>query len=245
MQSSGGMLLALLFSLLSIAAVPHDKRTILTSGDKVYTIHYQLGQSTVLYFGMKPETVICGNKNYFVIEKIKEGVTIQPLGNFSTNLTVMSQGKRFLFYLTPAKGGAFDSFIDVRWIPEQEARSVAGLGGQTTQSVRELSGRASLGTIELNLKREIRIEAAKRSILEFEVKNSGRTPVKVTEMEAVLLRSTQPLTHQVSVFEQEELKPGASTRGRVIVTGSSLKGAALVVSRSGKSAKLQLLGGSH
>lgn len=245
MQSSGGMLMALLFSVLSIAAVPRDKRTILTSGDKVYTIHYQLGQSTVLYFGMKPETVICGNKNYFVIEKIKEGVTIQPLGNFATNLTVMSQGKRFLFYLTPAKGGAFDTFIDVRWIPEQEARNVTGLGAQAKETVRELFSRAYLGAIEVRLKREIRIDSAKRSILEFEVKNSGKETVKTTGVETVLLKSTQPLSHQVSVFEQDELKPRASVRGRVIVTGSDLKGTALVVSRLGKTAKLQLSGGSH
>ena len=92
----------------SVNAGVGEKRTILTSGEKVHTIRYQLGQSTVLYFGLKPETVICGNKNYFHIDKIKEGITIQAGSNFSTNLTVLSQGRRYLFYLTPAGGAKPD-----------------------------------------------------------------------------------------------------------------------------------------
>jgi hypothetical protein len=69
-QNKGLALMSFFIPILTMAATPGNKRTILTSGDKVYTVHYQLGQSTILYFGEKPETVICGNRNYFQIEKI-------------------------------------------------------------------------------------------------------------------------------------------------------------------------------
>jgi hypothetical protein len=245
MQSSGATMLAILVSLLSLGAVPSNKRTILTSGDKVFTIHYQLGQSTILYFGMKPETVICGNKNYFTIDKIKEGIAIQPLGNFSTNLTVMTQGRQFLFYLTPTNGAVSDTFVDVRWIPEQDSRQVANVGSRPKETVRELFGLITLGSLELRLRREIRVESVKRSILEFEVKNSGKQVVNAADIEVVMMSAARPLSHQISVFELDELKPRAATKGRLIVTGDSSKNAALVISYLGKNAKLQILRASH
>jgi hypothetical protein len=246
MQSSGAALMAIIFAILSLGATPRDKRTILTSGDKVYTIHYQLGQSTVLYFGMKPETVICGNKNYFVVDKIKEGITIQPLGSFSTNLTVMSQGRRYLFYLTPAKNGLFDTFVDVRWVPEQESRPVAKIDTKSSEAVREIGGSMSVGSAEIHLKRSIQISTVNRSILEFEIKNSDKETIKSVELEMMVVKANAPLVHQVSVVEVDQIKPGMTTRARVIVNGENgNKGWSLIVSFHGKSGKIQVPGGSH
>ena len=237
MLSSSAMLFAGFLSVLTAMASIGEKRTILTSGEKVQTIHYQQGQSTVLYFGMKPETVICGNKNYFHIDKIKEGITIQGVSNFSTNLTVLSQGRHFLFYLTPASGARPDTFVDVRWVPESEAKPV--LIAKTKQVVRPLKGRLNLGTLEFQLVQEITVESAKRSILEFEIKNAGRDALKTSGVEIRALKGVRPLAHQVSVFELDELKPGASTKGRLIVTGESLKTASLIIKSRGKAGKLQ------
>ncbi len=235
-------LMVALLSLLTLGASPGDKRTILTSGERVHTIYYQLGNSTILYFGMKPDTVICGNKNYFNIEKIKEGLTIQPLSSFSTNLTVLTQGKRFLFYLTPARGQRADTFVDVRWVPEAEAREVTNAGAKAKMSVRDLRQKIRLGALELQFKREVRVDAVKRWILEFEVRNSGKIVIKTSEIEALAFKGFRPLEHQVSVFEQEELKPGGTIPGRLIITGSDLKGASVVVGYLGKSGKVQMQG---
>lgn len=236
----GNNLLVSLLSLFLLAATPGSKRIVLTSGEKVHTIRYQLGQSTVLYFGMKPDTVICGNKNYFNIEKIKEGLTIQPLSNFSTNLTVLTQGKRFLFYLTPAKSEKVDTFVDVRWIPWSDAREVIGASLNAKVSIRELGQKLRLSSLELQFKRVVQIESAKRSILEFEVKNIGKVMIKSSDISVLATRRSLPLAHQVSVFEFEELKPGTITIGRLINTGSNFKGTSVVINYLGKSGKIQL-----
>ncbi len=237
--------LVTLFSVLLLAASPGDKRTILTSGERVHTIHYELGQSTVLYFGMKPDTVICGNKNYFNIEKIKEGLTVQPLSNFSTNLTVLTQGRRFLFYLTPARGGPVDSFIDVRWIPESDSRILAAFGAGSKEVTQELNQKIHLGSPDVTVKREIQIENSKRSIVEFEVKNIGSENIKTSTLEVLAFKAGRPLDHQVSVFEQEEIKPNKFTTGRLIVSGNDLKGTFFVMNYQGKSGQIQLPGGRH
>jgi hypothetical protein len=222
------MLMVFFLSIGAWAASPGIKRTILTGGGKVHTIHYQLGQSTVLYFGQKPETVICGNNNYFHIEKIKEGLSIQPLSNFSTNLTVLNEHKRFLFFLTPGKSGQVDTFVDVHWVPESEERAVASR--QSKEVVHDLGQKLRLGSVEVRLKREIRIGAAKRSILEFEVENR-------------IKMAGRAVAHQVSVFEHDDLLPGQVVTGRLIVTGSDLRGVSFIANYHGESGEIP--GGKH
>lgn len=245
MRSSCLLLAVLLFPIFSPGAVPGDKRTILTSGEKVHTIRYQLGQSTILYFGARPETVICGNKNYFAIEKIKEGITIQPLGSFSTNLTVMNRGKRFLFYLTPAKGREADTFVDVRWVPHDETTLVPSTKAEMKEAVRLLAGRLRVETLDLKLLRAIRIESAKRSIIEFEIRNVGRRMVRSSDVQLLLMKAGRPVANQVTVFEQDEISIGSRSLGRLILTSSDLKSASLVISYLGKSSKIQMQAGSH
>lgn len=240
------MALGLSFFIVNANALePGDKRTILTSGEKVFTIHYQLGQSTILYLGFKPDTVICGNKNYFNIEKIKEGLTIQSLGNFSTNLTVLNQNRRYLFYLTPGRNGQIDTFIDVRWVPDIEAHPVVKNLSASRNTVRELAQKLNVGVLDIQLKRLIEVGIPKRSIVEFTVKNNSKAEVNTSEIELIMLTNHQPIGHQVQVFDEEVLKPLSSSQGRIIVTNAELKGASLIFSYLGKSTKFQLKGGSH
>jgi hypothetical protein len=240
-ESKAAMLMVFFLSVVALAASPGIKRTILTGGGKVHTIHYQLGQSTVLYFGQKPETVICGNNNYFHIEKIKEGLSIQPLSNFSTNLTVLNEHKRFLFFLTPGKSGQVDTFVDVHWVPESEERAVASR--QSKEVVHDLGQKLRLGSVEVRLKREIRIGAAKRSILEFEVENRIKMLLKTAEIEVLATKAGRAVAHQVSVFEHDDLLPGQVVTGRLIVTGSDLRGVSFIANYHGESGEIP--GGKH
>jgi len=226
------------------AAVPGDKRTILTSGDKVYTIYYQLGQSTVLFFGLKPETVICGNKNYFNIEKIKDGLTVQPLANFSTNLSVMSQGRRYLFFLTPSGSVRPDGFVDVKWIPKNQARPVRAFATEATKSVEEINKKLKIAMdFELTVIREQKFENGKRRVLELEIRNSGAKPIPTNALEVVASVDGKPLARQVLVWEDEELKSKKNLRGKLIISDGEGKPLAIAIGYQGKSIKFNFKAG--
>ena len=221
---------------------PGDKRTILTSGEKVYPIHYRLGTSTILYFGLRPETVICGNKNYFNIEKIKEGITIQPLSNFSTNLTVLAQGRRYLFFLTPASGRP-DGFVEVKWVPPGQARSVKTLANHDGEVIRELGQKTKIDTaVEFSILREKVLDKGKRRIFEVELKNLDSKSIPSNQFEVVASIAGVPLARQVVVWEADDLKKKGRLRGRVIVSGHNGKALSLVVGYLGKSTKLVIKG---
>lgn len=238
--------LLMLISLEASAVVPPgDKRTILTSGEKVYPIHYQLGQSTVLFFGLRPETVICGNKNYFNIEKIKEGITIQPLSNFSTNLTVLAQGRRYLFFLTPAVGRP-DGFVEVKWVPPSQARSIKTLAKTDSEIVRELGQKTKIGnTVEFSILREKVLDKGKRRIFEVELTNLGSKSIPSKQFEVVASFGGVPLSRQVVVWEGDDLKENSKLRGRVIVSDHDGKSLSLVIGYSGRSTKLVVKGGRN
>ena len=247
-RSKFGVLIGLLMLVsveVSATVPPGDKRTILTSGEKVYSIHYRLGQSTILFFGLRPETVICGNKNYFNIEKIKEGITIQPLSNFSTNLTVLAQGRRYLFFLTPAKGRP-DGFVEVKWVPPGQARSVKALAKHDGEMVRDLGQKTKIGNVvEFTVLTEKVLDKGKRRIFEVEMKNLGAKPIPANLFEMVASLGGVPLARQVVVWEGDDLKTKGKLRGRVIVSGHDGKSLSLVVGYQGKSTKLIISGGRN
>lgn len=239
-------LVCFIFGNFARGAPPGDKRTILTSGEKVYTLYYQLGQSTVVYFGIRPETVICGNKNYFNIEKLKDGITIQPLSNFSTNLTVMTQGRRYLFFLTPANGSRPDGFVEVKWIPSEQVRPVKSLASLGSATVKSIGQKLKLATdLELVVVSEKNSKADSRRIFELEVRNQGRNTLKTNGIEVVAAVNGNPLDRQVLAWETEDLKGKSIAEGRLIITGYLEKSLGLIVGYQGRSFKFKLNGGKN
>lgn len=238
-------LLILISVEVSATVLPGDKRTILTSGEKVYPIQYRLGQSTILFFGLRPETVICGNKNYFNIEKIKEGITIQPLSNFSTNLTVLAEGRRYLFFLTPANGRP-DGFVEVKWVPPGQARSVKSLAKHDGETIRELGQRTKISAdVEFSVLREKVLDKGKRRIFEVELVNFNGKSIPSDQFEVVASLGGVPLARQVVVWESDNLKEKGRLQGRVIVSEHDGKALSLVIGYSGRSTKLVIKGGQN
>lgn len=224
-----------------LASISGDKRTILTSGEKVHPIRYQLGQSTLLYFGFKPETVICGNKNYFNIEKIKEGITVQPLASFSTNLTVISGAKRYLFFLMPSGGAKSDGFVDVRWVPSSVAKPVRMVTGQAIKNVREIGKKIKLtADVELTILQEKFIDNGRRRVFELELKNLSRVTISTREIEIVGVVGAKALQSQLTVWEDDEIGSGKSLLGRVIVSRMNRKTLDMVVAFRGSKTKIQV-----
>ncbi len=227
------------------ASPPSDKRTILTSGEKVYTIRYKLGQSTILYFGVKPEIVICGNKNYFNIEKIKDAIAVQPLSNFSTNLTVISGNRRYLFYLTPSGSSKPDGFVELKWIPVSEAKPVAPFAKVALETVREIKQKMTLGQFEITVLREKVLDAGRRKIFEFEMRTSNRKAVKTSSFEILASQDGKPLGRQIAVWDSDEVSNGRPAMGRLIISGANNKSLSLLIGYEGRSAKTILKGSKN
>jgi hypothetical protein len=238
------LVVALLFAeVASASAPPADKRTILTSGEKVYTLKYSLGQSTILYFGVKPEIVICGNKNYFNIEKIKDGITIQPLSNFSTNLTVISGGRRYLFYLTPSGGTRPDGFVEVKWIPPSEAKPVELAVKRKADFVTELGIRTKIpGNLEIVIARFKQISSGSRKVIEMELISKGQGKIETKAIEIIALDGGKPIERQVLVWEDETVENSKPLKGRIIFSSGSPRQIALAVGFAGKNTRMSLKG---
>ena len=86
-----------------------------------------IGQSTVLYLEFKPEVVICGNKNYFSIEKLKKNNHSALIHNFY-EFGCLSGNKRYLFYLTPSKVGFLLMVVDVKWVSANQIKLAPAQG---------------------------------------------------------------------------------------------------------------------
>lgn len=243
MRSKFLLLGFVLYGSAAFASQPGDKRTILTSGEKVHRIGFSLGQSTIIYLGFKPETVICGNKNYFNIEKIKEGVTIQPLANFPTNLSIMDKDKRFLFYLVPASGRAVDSFVDVKWIPESELLPVEKLSSTYATKVTDIKTRIKVTkTVELTVLRQKAVDGSKRRIFEIELSNTSGETIRTEEIAVIAMNGKTAPKGQALVWEDSEVKNKKKLIGRLIVPVSIGRSFDLVVRFKGNDTRTKIGG---
>lgn len=234
--------LAVLTGTFAYGSIPGNKRTILTSGEKVYPIRYQLGQSTVLDLGVKPDVVICGNKNYFNIEKLKNAITIQPLNNFSTNLTVLSGERRFLFYLTPANGQSPDGFVDVKWVPENE-KKVISLGRLKADSQVSLNQKLKIAPqLEIEfLQVKVSFDRSRR-IYDLLVRNSGAEEIAVNTIGITAYENGRAVKRQALVWERGTLSKDSSLNGRLIVKKTNGKNITMLAQFKGKNLKLNLKG---
>lgn len=243
MKARSSLLMVLVFSsFCAMAAIPGNKRTIFTSGEKVYPIRYQLGQSTVIDLGSKPEVVICGNKNYFNIEKLKTGITIQPLAQYSTNLTVLSGHKRFLFYLTPAGSMNSDGFVDVKWVSQGDQKPVRSIGQKADTQI-ELNEVAKLGSdFEINIVR-LKVSADKsRRIFDLIVKNKGSKSINIKELEILAFDGIGAVKSQAVAWERDILESKNKVSGRLIVSNTKTKGLILSARFQERSLKIKLKG---
>lgn len=240
------MLLGFFLGLQAVASQPGDKRTILTAGEAVQTIRYQLGQSTVLYLGLRPETVICGNKNYFNIEKIKEGVTIQALANFSTNLTILDHGRRYLFYLTPSGAKTPDTFVDVKWISQADIFPIEKLPSSKLMQVFEINQSVAIArNVELTILRQKWTDGSKRRIFELELKNKSPGSFLSQNIAVLAMNGRRAFSKQATVWEGDEALAKQILRGRLIVERTLYKGVDFVVRFKERDTRVTVKGGFH
>lgn len=213
----------------------------MTSGEKVHSIRYQLGQSTIIDLGVKPEVVICGNKNYFNIEKLKTGIAVQPLSNFSTNLTILSSERRFLFYLLPSGAQSPDGFVEVKWIPPQETKLI-NLRPIKPDTQIELNRKIKLETdLQIEFVRA-KVSPSGRQIFDIIVKNDSAKLVALNSIEIIAYTGEQPLKHQALVWENETVKEKSYLSGRLIIANVRAKNLILHIRFSKRITKINMKG---
>lgn len=227
------------------AVIPGNKRTIFTSGEKVYPIRYQLGQSTVIDLGVKPEVVICGNKNYFNIEKLKSAITIQPLSNFSTNLTVLSGQKRFLFYLIPASGQSPDGFVDVKWVSSNDQKTVSTFSKKADSQI-ELNQviRLSLD-IELTIVRVKASSESGRRIFDILVKNNDNKIFALKEINLTAFDGHTVIKNQALVWEKDTVDQKTTIAGRLIITTLKTRDLTMQIKLGEKTLRFKIKGAKN
>ena len=236
------LILMVQLSSLAWAALPGNKRTVFTSGEKVFPIHYQLGQSTVIDLKTKPEVVICGNKNYFNIEKLKSGITIQPLGQISTNLTILSGQKRFLFYITPAGAMTPDGFVDVKWVSPDQQKTLRNLD-RKADTIIQLNESVKIDSdLELTV---IRLKVASdksRRIFDLKLKNSSKKTIGLDRIEVILVNGKTPIKNQALVWEKNQLEGKSEITGRIILMKEKSANSVLLIRYNGQTLKVKLKG---
>ncbi len=213
----------------------------MTSGEKVHSIRYQLGQSTIIDLDVRPEVVICGNKNYFNIEKLKTGITVQPLSNFSTNLTILSGERRFLFYLLPAGAQSPDGFVEVKWIPPHETKLI-NLRPIKPDTQIELNRKIKLETgLQIEFVRN-KVNSSGRQIFDILIKNDRLKIFSANSIEIIAFVGEQPLKHQALVWEKESVKEKSPMSGRLIIANVRAKNLILHIRFSGRTLKVNMKG---
>lgn len=216
-------------------------RTLYTNDRLMQPVFLTMGRSTILRFDDKPKTAVIGNQNYFSLEYIGNDITIQPQGVTSTNLFVYTENETYGLILQVGSPAVYDDLVNVRWKPgyisvDSSKKKPANLVDSVTLHVAtEIKGQ-----LRFEVLRAIHSVAQGVSILEIRATNLSKERLKLSEIDAQVVDLGQTQPYQKMVMSKEQLGPGESDQGRIIVRLEKLEGAQIVVSFHGKQQKLTL-----
>ncbi len=89
-------------------------RSLPTNSREMPVVNLMTGRSTVLRFSSTPKKVVLGNQNYFNVEFIDSDITLQPLGNATSNLFVYGDGYTYGFILKVNQSSDYDDLVFIR-----------------------------------------------------------------------------------------------------------------------------------
>lgn len=216
----------------------------LNANDKsMQTIYLSLGRSTVLRFDEKPKTAVIGNQNFFSLEYIGNDLTIQPLGNTTTNLFVYTESQTYGLILRVGGSALYDDLVHVHFRP--------GYLRELPKGTRPLVSEVRLGK-ELQIKGKIRAKLLKlvRAIpqgiimLDLEIRNLSGAKIVTSDLSFKLFSQAGNIPISKLVTKEEALGKDEKTQARIIVRASSLDNATLSMDFQGTvtQAKLSVRG---
>lgn len=194
-------------------------RDLSISSTEMGHIYLKMGKSTVLRFADKPKNVVIGNQNYFNIEFIGNDVTIQPLGQVSTNLFVYGEYQTYGLILNVRGSGVYDDLVTVR----RKAPQVKPAQGSSKPDARrrpihhELSYKGALG-------KRLKVEATgiffhpdlNAYVMDLIFYNQNEDKILSQDISVSLTRRNQALEKQQTVFSKDKAISGEAIRSRVI-----------------------------
>lgn len=197
-----------------------------------------MGQSTVLRFRDKPKKVVIGNQNYHSVEFIDSDVTIQPLGNFNTNLFVYTPHKVYGFLLKVTGGTNYDDLVNVRWKVRNAFRKRTVNKSSAKALTKSVNLKFQVNKIKIHIFRVIENQRLGIYIIDFSVANNSKKLLKASDISVYLTRSNKKLDLQETVLELSQIKSGKAIMGRIVVRLKIKKGFSFNIEHRGKKEKV-------
>lgn len=209
---------------LPITAFGGRVRTLPTSSQEMPVIQLMTGRSTVIRFSAPPKKVIIGNQNYFNIEFIDSDVTLQPLGNTSSNMFVYGDGFTYGFILKVNATTEYDDLVFIRAkVPKLAITSTDKPAPKTLTSKKDLPF-----TVVLPKKSKIILEGnsfkwskqVKSYYADLYVTLKEQKKISTDEIKIQVLQGEKDLTTIKRVFEKDVISRNEKSRVRVFANVS-------------------------
>jgi hypothetical protein len=227
---------------LSLVSIAHAGRVRdLYSNDKIMQpVHLTMGRSTVLRFDEKPTTSVLGNQNYFNLEYIGNDITVQPQGVVTTNLFVYTESQTYGIILKVGPESLYDDLVYVKWRPQyvnvtdQRQKKIEILQERPLNTKLEFKG-----VVRVNLKKLTRSIAQGVLIIDMEIQNLAKMPLKSGDLRFVV--SDGKVNAQVvTTAKQDQIPPAGQTELRLVTRLPGGNGLQLTVKHGDKAIKASL-----
>ena len=185
-------------------------RILPTNDGKMEPVRLKVGNTTILRFVGKPHKTVLGNTRIFKVEFVENDVTIQPLGEASTNLFVYTKNGSYGFILTAKTFGEYDDLIKVH------RKQKSGRYLLTRKAKKAQKPTLSLTSLKASLEG---VTSPQKGMLEVSLKVSNKTTQKIPTGKIRLLVTFEGkrLSPQKAYFKESTLSPKETTDAKVVL----------------------------
>lgn len=160
-------------------------RAVYYTSDPIY-VTTRMGTITILFFNVEIESTICGNSNFFKIDKDgkldKLVITPQKPGTWTNLVVVTKDNLKYTFRLTETDKGEYDDTIDVRPIVDIDPKEFITMANRPANeidpAIRKLIGiftvepkQYSFNNVTIEIKKIMIIENLEKTLLWLRVTN--------------------------------------------------------------------------
>ncbi len=216
-----------LVCLWSLSSVASGIRTVYVNDSKMQRISLRMGKATVLRFPEKPKKVVIGNQNYHSVEFIDNDVTIQPLGDVSTNLFIYTPYHTYGFLLNVCHSCAYDDLVYVKWKSKFSPRKRAPRKKVVHAPVgfQSIGLRFSVGkNIEVLVSKTMNDSTRGIRFVDMTIKNTSESTVNTSGLSFFATRASKPLGGQGFVVEKDKLNKEEIGKARLFLPSREQRG---------------------